>query len=57
VNGFQPRSRRAVWLRNQMIRVLPHLPMKERMTGSMEREASAITLRDYSALAPVRVAS
>jgi hypothetical protein len=27
------------------------------MTGSMERAASAITLKDYAALLPVRLAS
>jgi 2-polyprenyl-6-methoxyphenol hydroxylase-like FAD-dependent oxidoreductase len=57
VNGFLPRTRRAVWLRNQMIRVLPHLPMKERMTGSMQRAASAITLKDYAVGLRVRVTS
>ena len=57
VNGFLPRTRRAVWLRNQMIRVLAHLPMKERMTGSMQRAASAITLKDYPAMLPAEVAS
>jgi hypothetical protein len=40
-----------------MIRVLPHLPMKERMTGSMQRAASAITLKDYAVGLRVRVSS
>jgi hypothetical protein len=31
--------------------------MKERMTGSMERAASAITLKDYAVGLPVTVAS
>jgi len=57
VNGFLPRTQRAVWLRNQMIRLLPHLPLKERMTGSMQRAASAITLKDYAEGLPVEVAS
>jgi hypothetical protein len=46
-----------VWLRNQMIRILPHLPLKERMTGSMQRAASAIALKDYSEAATQVIAS
>ncbi len=53
VNGFLPRTRRAVWFRNQFMRLLPYMPGKGAMMGGIEKAASAITLRDYPSPAGV----
>lgn len=47
-NGFLPRTRRGIWLRNQFMRLLPHLPGRKRMMGGIEKSANAITLKPYT---------
>jgi 2-polyprenyl-6-methoxyphenol hydroxylase-like FAD-dependent oxidoreductase len=48
VRGFLPQTARAVWLRNQMLRLLPYLPFKNRMGGEIQKAANGIALKDYS---------
>ena len=45
--GLVPRSRSQIWLRNQFLRALPHMPWKGIVAGGVQRAASAITLKDY----------
>jgi 2-polyprenyl-6-methoxyphenol hydroxylase-like FAD-dependent oxidoreductase len=45
--GLIPRSRSQIWLRNQFIRALPHLPGKRRIAGGVQQAANAIVLQDY----------
>lgn len=47
--GFAPRTRGGIWLRNTFLRLLPHLPGRDRMTGNMQEAANAITLQPYPA--------
>ncbi|MEJ3744401.1 FAD-dependent monooxygenase [Actinomycetes bacterium KLBMP 9797] len=47
VRGFTPRTRHGIWLRNQLIRAIPHLPGKGTMMGGIQKAANAITLKDY----------
>jgi 2-polyprenyl-6-methoxyphenol hydroxylase-like FAD-dependent oxidoreductase len=46
-----PRSRRQIWLRTQMLRVLPYLPWKGLVTRGilrpLQQAANAITLKNY----------
>jgi 2-polyprenyl-6-methoxyphenol hydroxylase-like FAD-dependent oxidoreductase len=46
-----PKSRRQIWFRTQMLRVLPYLPWKGLVTRGilrpLQQAANAITLRDY----------
>jgi 2-polyprenyl-6-methoxyphenol hydroxylase-like FAD-dependent oxidoreductase len=49
VRGFLPQTARGVWLRNQMLRLLPYLPFKNRMGGEIQKSANGIALKDYSA--------
>jgi hypothetical protein len=46
-SGFAPRTRQGIWLRNQFMRALPHLPGKGRLMGDIQRSASSIRLKDY----------
>ncbi|ALG07387.1 FAD-dependent monooxygenase [Kibdelosporangium phytohabitans] len=46
--GFVPRTRTAIWLRNQFLRALPHLPGRKRMLGGIGKSANAITLKTYT---------
>lgn len=48
LNGFLPRTRHGIWLRNRLMRALPHLPGKQQMMGGIEQAASAVRLRDYA---------
>jgi 2-polyprenyl-6-methoxyphenol hydroxylase-like FAD-dependent oxidoreductase len=50
-SGFAPRTRRAIWMRNQFMRLLPHLPGGSRMMGGIQKAADAITLKPYPASA------
>jgi 2-polyprenyl-6-methoxyphenol hydroxylase-like FAD-dependent oxidoreductase len=50
VRGFLPQTRLEVWLRDQFMRLLPHLPSKGPM-GGIEKAANAITLKPYPAIA------
>ena len=45
--GLIPRSRAQIWLRNQAIRALPHLPWRGLVGGGVQRAANAIALKDY----------
>jgi 2-polyprenyl-6-methoxyphenol hydroxylase-like FAD-dependent oxidoreductase len=49
VNGFLPRTRFAIGMRNVLMRALPHLPGKQRIMGGIEQTASMVTLKDYRA--------
>jgi hypothetical protein len=48
VNGFAPRTPRGIWLRNQVMRLLPYLPGRGKMMGGIQKAANAIELRDYA---------
>jgi 2-polyprenyl-6-methoxyphenol hydroxylase-like FAD-dependent oxidoreductase len=45
--GFAPRTRRGIWMRNQMMRMLPHMPGASKMMGGIQEAANAITLKPY----------
>jgi 2-polyprenyl-6-methoxyphenol hydroxylase-like FAD-dependent oxidoreductase len=45
--GLIPRSRAQIWLRNQAIRALPHLPWRGLAGGGVQKAANAIVLKDY----------
>jgi 2-polyprenyl-6-methoxyphenol hydroxylase-like FAD-dependent oxidoreductase len=51
VKDFVPQTWTQIWLRTQALRVLPYLPWKGLVAGSMMRDvqqaANAITLKDY----------
>ncbi|MEO6085882.1 MAG: FAD-dependent monooxygenase [Umezawaea sp.] len=47
-NGFAPRTRRGIWMRNQFMRVLPHLPGSGKMLGGIQKAANSITLKPYA---------
>jgi 2-polyprenyl-6-methoxyphenol hydroxylase-like FAD-dependent oxidoreductase len=51
VKGMVIGSRAALWFQTRMIKLLPHLPgrdrMVERVTGPISRAANAITLKQY----------
>ena len=40
-----PRSRSEIWIRNQIIKLLPHLPGKDIL--GLQKTANAVTLKDY----------
>jgi 2-polyprenyl-6-methoxyphenol hydroxylase-like FAD-dependent oxidoreductase len=46
-NGFAPRTKRGIWMRNQFMRMLPHLPGGSKMMGGMQKAANSITLKSY----------
>jgi 2-polyprenyl-6-methoxyphenol hydroxylase-like FAD-dependent oxidoreductase len=46
-NGFAPRTRHGIWLRNKFMALLPHLPGSNKMMGRMQEAANAITLKPY----------
>jgi 2-polyprenyl-6-methoxyphenol hydroxylase-like FAD-dependent oxidoreductase len=47
-SGFLlPKSRSQVWLRNQVIRMLPYMPRKGLIAGGVQKAANAIALKDY----------
>ncbi|TYB69828.1 FAD-dependent oxidoreductase [Nonomuraea sp. PA05] len=52
IKGMVIGSRFALWFQLRMMRLLPHLPgrnrMIERITGPIHRAANAITLKDYA---------
>jgi 2-polyprenyl-6-methoxyphenol hydroxylase-like FAD-dependent oxidoreductase len=45
--GFAPETRRAIWLRNQVIRLITKLPGKGALTGGLQEKANAIRLAEY----------
>ena len=45
--GLLPRSRSQMWLRNQVIRMLPYMPWKNLVAGGVQKAVNAVTLRDY----------
>jgi 2-polyprenyl-6-methoxyphenol hydroxylase-like FAD-dependent oxidoreductase len=47
-NGFAPRTRRGIWMRNQFMRLLPHMPGGGKMMGGIQEAANAITLKPYA---------
>ncbi|WP_328608000.1 FAD-dependent monooxygenase [Amycolatopsis sp. NBC_00345] len=47
-NGFAPRTRRGIWMRNQFMRALPHLPGSGKMIGGIQKAANSITLKPYA---------
>jgi 2-polyprenyl-6-methoxyphenol hydroxylase-like FAD-dependent oxidoreductase len=47
VNGFLPRSRFAIGMRNVLMRALPHLPGKQLIMGGIDKTATMVTLKDY----------
>ncbi len=54
--GLIPRFRAQIWLRNVMMRALPHTPWRSALAGGVQRAATAITLKDY-ARGPVSLAA
>jgi 2-polyprenyl-6-methoxyphenol hydroxylase-like FAD-dependent oxidoreductase len=46
-SGFAPSTRRGIWMRNQFMRMLPHLPGGSKMMGGIQKAANAITLKPY----------
>ncbi|KAA2255990.1 NAD(P)-binding protein [Solihabitans fulvus] len=50
MKGFAPSTRRGIWLRNQFMRALPHLPGKGMATGGIQKTANSIRLKDYGPL-------
>ncbi|MER6943673.1 FAD-dependent monooxygenase [Nonomuraea sp. NPDC000554] len=54
VKGMVIASRAAIWFQLKMIKLLPHLPgrdkMIDRIAGAIHRAATAITLKDYQPL-------
>jgi 2-polyprenyl-6-methoxyphenol hydroxylase-like FAD-dependent oxidoreductase len=51
-SGFAPRTRRGIWMRNQLMRLLPHLPGASKMMSGIHKAANSITLKPYPVLAP-----
>ncbi|WP_033293095.1 FAD-dependent monooxygenase [Amycolatopsis jejuensis] len=49
-NGFAPRTRRGIRLRNQFMRLLPHLPGGGKMMGGIQKSANSITLKSYEGM-------
>jgi 2-polyprenyl-6-methoxyphenol hydroxylase-like FAD-dependent oxidoreductase len=47
LRGFLPRTRGAIWLRNQFMRMMLALPWRGLLTGGMQETANALTLKDY----------
>ena len=47
LEGMLPRTRRAMWIRNQSMRLMTRWPLRGLVAG-MFRKADAITLKDYS---------
>jgi 2-polyprenyl-6-methoxyphenol hydroxylase-like FAD-dependent oxidoreductase len=45
--GLIPRSRSQIWIRNRLIRLLPHLPWQGLIAGGVQKTANAVTLTDY----------
>ena len=54
IKGFTPTTRTQIWLQNQMLRILSHLPFQSAIGGQITRElqrgANAITLKDYEGI-------
>ncbi|GAB3808533.1 FAD-dependent monooxygenase [Micromonospora zhanjiangensis] len=47
LRGFAPSSRAGIWLRNQSMRVMPHLPGASRMMGGIDKASNAVGLKSY----------
>jgi len=45
--GLIPRSGAQIWMRNQVMRMLPYLPWRGVIAGGVQKAATAITLKDY----------
>ncbi|MET0134274.1 MAG: FAD-dependent monooxygenase [Kibdelosporangium sp.] len=45
--GFAPSTRHGIRLRNLMMRMLPYLPGKAKMSGDIQQAANSITLKQY----------
>jgi 2-polyprenyl-6-methoxyphenol hydroxylase-like FAD-dependent oxidoreductase len=56
ISGFLPRSRMAIWLRNQSMRVMTSWPWRGLMARTFQK-ADAITLKDYAGTAATPAAS
>jgi 2-polyprenyl-6-methoxyphenol hydroxylase-like FAD-dependent oxidoreductase len=52
--GAMPRTKRGIWLRNQLTRALPHLPGKSMIAKKMA-EPAPITLKQYTPTEDLRV--
>jgi 2-polyprenyl-6-methoxyphenol hydroxylase-like FAD-dependent oxidoreductase len=46
--GFAPSTRGGLWVRNQFMRTLPHLPGKGLMMGGIQKASNSIRLKEYS---------
>jgi len=46
-NGFAPRTRHGIWLRNKMMAMLPRIPFGAKLMGDIQESANAITLKSY----------
>lgn len=45
--GFLPRTRHGIWLRDQVVRAMQHLPGGSAMAGNIQKSANSITLKEY----------
>ena len=48
VNGFLPRTKYAIRMRNLMMRALPHLPGRQYLMGGIDKAATMVTLKNYT---------
>jgi 2-polyprenyl-6-methoxyphenol hydroxylase-like FAD-dependent oxidoreductase len=51
--GFAPKTRGGIWMRNQMMRLMVRLPGKQAMMGGIQKAANAIDLPSYDAVATI----
>lgn len=48
LKGFLPPTRSRIWLRNQTMRAIMATPLRNTMTGDLQKTTNAITLRNYA---------
>lgn len=53
--SLTPPTRAHIWLRNQMIRILPHMPWKGVVSAGVEKATNAIILQEYAAPSLIHV--
>lgn len=47
-----PKTKAQIWIRNLMVKALPHLPFRERIVGGLQETANLVTLQDYDSQIP-----
>ncbi len=50
--GLIPRTRAQIWMRDQSIRALSHLPWRTELSGGVAKAANAIVLKNYQSAVP-----